>query len=406
MTKVLFTGAFRFPDGDAAATRVRSVSRLFENLGCTVVFAGWESAGVERRHYVFEACDCYPQSEFRVDPQSLPRRLLGFLRRGGKTLDWLDSQPRFDIIVAYNPPAVFALRLLWHCWKRQVQIILDSTEWYDARHLPGGQFGPAAVENWFRMRVVYRLFRHVICISHFLEEYFGGRKGRNVVRIPPMTGPELDPRKNIQNIPRPSIRDGIAFVYAGEAGRKDLLTPFIRALPEIERATGVTTILELAGPSQAELRETLEREGLNASLYERFLRCHGRISRGDVIKLYARCHFSILFREDRRYAWAGFPTKALESWACGCPIICNSVGDLGAMGHDLSDCLFVDEDDVGGALSSILVSIVRSPNKYDSMSEGSRGMALRHFTPESCHGRFTRFFDRLQLGLRSEARNA
>lgn len=395
MIRVLFTGSFRFPDGDAAATRVRSVSRLFQDKGCTVVFAGWEKPKGELEHYTFESCDCYPQSEFRTDLQSLPLRFWGFLRRGERTLDWIESQPRFDIIVAYNPPALFALRLLWRCRQRRVAVSLDSTEWYEADHLPGGRFGPAAIENWVRMRIAYRLFRHVICISRYLEEYF---HGRNVVRLPPMTEPSVSTCNGMSG-GRPRIQDRLAFVYAGDAGKKDRLTDFIRVLPIIEREAGVSTTLEIAGLSKSELFGSLQRDGLDPSGYERFVRCHGRVSRGEAIELYGKSHFSVIFRENRRYAWAGFPTKAMESWACGCPIICNRVGDLGELGHDMGDCLFVEEHDLAVMLPMALISIMRVPGRYEAMSEMAREMARRYFAPESRRADFAQFFDSLKREL-------
>ena len=387
MIRVLYTGAFRFPDGDAAALRVSAVGDLFERAGCSVAFAGWEGNRPEGAHYRYKGHDCYSQAEFREQRRGPFGRLSGFLLRGSKTLGWLSHNRRFDVVVAYNPPALFALGLLLLARRWNIRVVLDSTEWYEGEHLPGGAHGPAALENWVRMRLVYPLFRHVICISRFLEQHFDGR---NVVNIPPLGGVVMIPTQ------RPDISAGVFFVYAGDAGKKDRLMPFIQALPTLQIAFQRPVLLRIAGLERETLYKAMRAAGMAVDNYSPYVECIGRVSRDDVMRLYGMSHFSVLFREDKRYARAGFPTKAVESWSCGCPIIANRVGDLGTIASHMVDAILMNEDEIATRLPEALLTIIDG-DRYPQMSAKSQEKVNRLFTPDANWQPFANFARRLGL---------
>ena len=387
MKRVLYTGAFRFPEGDAAAARVYAVGQLFEQINCSVSFAGWETSQYADGYYRYKGHDCYSQAEFRERDLGAVVRLLGFFFRGYRTLRWLWHRREYDVVVAYNPPALFSLGLLLTGWALGFRVVLDSTEWYEGAHLPGGRFGLAAAENWVRMRLVYRLFRHVICISRFLEEHFAGR---NVVNIPPLTV------ESCALLEKPPITTEIAFVYAGEAGRKDRLLPFIQALPGINELLQRPVLLRIAGMNWDVLSQFMKTQGMEPALYQSLVECYGRVSRDRVRTLYAISHFSILFREDRRYARAGFPTKAVDSWSQGCPIITNAVGDLGLLAIDMVDSIVVDEASIAQRMPVVLREIVEA-DLYSQMSSACCIKARQYFTFDSCRHEFEAFGT--QLGI-------
>ncbi|WP_347901356.1 glycosyltransferase [Pseudomonas purpurea] len=383
MKKVLYTGAFRFPEGDAAAFRVQSIAGLFDSLGYSVSFAGWESsaAGAE---YNYRGYRCYPQSEFRERKLGAVNRLLGFLFRGANTLRWLKSNRGFDVVVAYNPPALFALMLQFLAWKRKFTLILDSTEWYESAHLPGGRYGIAAVENWVRMRLVYPRFKNIICISAFLENYFSTN---NVVRVPPLVS------WPIEAVSRDPLRSCIKCIYAGEAGKKDQVLDFVRALPNISKKLNCRVIFTLLGQDWESLRSLIEEQGLVAQEYAPFVRCLGRVSRERVAAEYKASHFSILLREDSRYAHAGFPTKAMESWSHGCPIICNNVGDLGRLAVEFENAIVVDKKTIESQLIKAFQHIIGA-DLWPGMSDHSIGKARQCFESSVYQPSFGAFLER------------
>jgi glycosyltransferase involved in cell wall biosynthesis len=378
---VLYTGAFRFPDKDAAAFRVYSIARMFQSEGHSVSFAGWES-GPEQYEYNGHAC--HPQSEFRERDTNPLVRFFGFLFRGWRTLKWLRKNNRFDLVIAYNPPALFALALIVLGELRGFAVALDSTEWYDGGHLPGGRYGPAAAENWIRMRVSYPLFRNVIAISTFLEGKFSKS---NVVRIPPLWQSQVEP------VPEPDSSTVIKVLYAGDAGKKDKLIPFIEAISTVEQLVSRRIELHIAGLNESALDTVLDGVGV-VPRDRTSIVCHGRVPRSEVIDLYRACHFSVLFREDARYAWAGFPTKAMESWSSGRPIITNAIGDLAQIARNLENAIVVTEPLSPEILADAL-STIFDKNAYGSMVEGSLRTAKTCFAPEAYRGALLEFIRKM-----------
>jgi glycosyltransferase involved in cell wall biosynthesis len=380
---VLYTGAFRFPDQDAAAFRVFSIAELFKSSGCNVLFAGWERGLDGVTHYTYCGYDCFSQDELRNSSVNPVKRLLGFLFRGYKTVRWIwRNRGNFGAIVAYNPPVFFSLMLLLMerlvCFK----VVLDSTEWYESDHLPGGYFGLASFENWLRMNLVYKFFSHVICISSFLKNHY---KNKNVIWIPPL----LPAGKGI-SLPKPDIRYGLNLIYAGEAGKKDRLTAFIVSLPSIQEKVPIRIKLHIVGMSIDELYAMLSGHGLNLDFFSEFLVCHGRISREEVLKVYGFCHFSILFREFKRYALAGFPTKAMESFASGCPIITNAVGDLSKLAVNGINAFVFEESQIEQQLPTLFNKVL-SENNYKSMTESAINTAVNYFSPDLYKDKFLAF---------------
>lgn len=370
--RILYTGAFRFPDGDAAAYRVHSIGKLLRSQGHSVSFAGWENATASDAAYEYDGFKCYPQGEFRARDLNPLSRFLGFLLRGYRTLKWLHRQPQFDAVIAYNPPALFALALLVFGKVLGFKVALDSTEWYEGSHLPGGRYGPAAIENWVRMNVSYPRFRNVIAISSFLKRKFDGR---NVVRIPPLKdfGDDVRSEEDLAAV--------IKLVYAGDAGQKDKLLPFIGALPGLARCLSRKIELHLAGPSADKLAPMLDAAGVSEEA-RKMIVSHGRISRAAVFELYTMCHFSVLLREDARYAWAGFPTKAMESWSCGCPIITNAVGDLRDLACSFDNAIIVQESGMEETLCEAMREIL-DQGLYRKMVAKSQRTARAEFSAET-----------------------
>ena len=95
------------------------------------------------------------------------------------------------------------------------------------------------------------------------------------------------------------------------------------------------------------------------------------------MNLYSRSHFSILFRDNERYAKAGFPTKAMESMVNGCPLITNAVGDLSIILNS-ENSIIVNEADIDQNLLPLIQEVL-DEGQYDSISEAARNSANQYF---------------------------
>ena len=334
---ILYTGAFRFPDGDAAAARVLSISKLFLQIeGVNVDIAGWEQG---KESYIYDNLKCYPRSELDKIELNPIKRLFKFIFKGVETFSWIRKYSNHDIIVLYNPPAVFAfLMVIWAKFSKK-KLILDSTEWYENEHLIGGKFGVAAFENCIRMRLIYPMFKNIICISDFLHSYYS-TFNRNVIKIYPI-------KKNLSlgfNVQIKGDReDKIVFIYAGQLGQKDKVTDFIKKLPKLKVLLNQDVVLQIVGSSYSEIKANLLRANVNVEDYIDYLEIHGKLKQSEVFSLLDKADFSILFRDNKRYALAGFPTKGMESLTLGCPIILNNVGDIAKIVKDNKLGIIVSE---------------------------------------------------------------
>ncbi|WP_168929244.1 glycosyltransferase family 4 protein [Crenobacter intestini] len=360
------------------------MAQLFAQQGFNVSFAGWESPEDGKKKYHYRGHSCFPMAEFREKPLPPYKRAIGFLFRGHHTLRWLYNNNTYKTVIVYNPPALFCLGLFVLQKLHGFTLILDSTEWFESEHLPGGKYSVAAIENWVRMHWVYPRFKHIICISRFLEKHY---TGSNTINIPPLTTfPLPSASSEINNLK-------INFLYAGNAGKKDLLIPFIRVLPKLQNRLNKKVRLDIAGSTWDDLAQQIKSSGLNPDAYLEYVHCHGRIRNDEIPALYEKADFSILFREEKRYAHAGFPTKAVESWSMGCPIILNKVGDIGHIATHMQDSIIVRidklEEDLVCALDSINTDHLASMRMY------CLSKIQHNFTAPSIEKLFLNFISRI-----------
>jgi glycosyltransferase involved in cell wall biosynthesis len=132
-------------------------------------------------------------------------------------------------------------------------------------------------------------------------------------------------------------------VYAGDVGRKDYLASAIRGLSYLgERGKSVRMLI--VGPTCDELASHLGSDSELLNTHRDQFEFTGRLPHPMALQRVAECDFSIMLRPHERYAEAGFPTKLVESLACGVPIIGNLTSDIGMYVRDgiegivLRDC--------------------------------------------------------------------
>lgn len=319
---ILYTGAFRFPDIDAASQRVLSNAKLARDLGHDVIFCGWETL-IEQNSNTFKGFNYYSQSELDIKINNPFKKILNFLFRGKKTLRWINEyikSNKIDIIIIYNSGLFFTKKLLDFGKKHNITIVVDCTEWYDGSHLPGGKYGIVNLENTIRMYYLLPRVKNLIVISSFLERFYRKKKC-SLIRIPPLVDLK-DEKWTRTNDVQQKIDDKIVIIYAGDPGKKDILKLVLDAL-EVINSKEVKVIFKIIGINENDLKNILVETYVPS-----FVNCIGRIKMDEVPFHYHNASYSILIRENKRYANAGFSTKLVESLCCGVPIITNSTSDI------------------------------------------------------------------------------
>jgi len=320
---VFYTGAFRFPDQDAAGKRVAQMVKVLESIDeCgNIIVGGWEQGDKHEREHS-DKCTAFSFSLLDKLHASFLSKISSHVFMGMSVLKWLvANRRRYTIIILYNPPFLFALFTLLLSFFLKKRVSLDSTEWYESSHLKGGKYGFVAIENWFRMKVAYPLFNNHIVISKFLEQYFY-RHSKNIVRIPPLANQFVRKKAVCDNVDKK-----IKFFYAGSIGNKDKLEIFIRQLAQSPYASDKVHFY-IAGITEEDfLKKFSELLPLKNEICEvcTFL---GRIPMREVYERFEHVDYCVFFREKKRYALAGFPSKFVESLSFDTPIITNAVGDI------------------------------------------------------------------------------
>jgi glycosyltransferase involved in cell wall biosynthesis len=381
VTRVIYTGAFRFPDGDAAAARVLGIGKALRASGFVLEFAGWEDAEREEDRqpngeYRFQDFAYVSQREFRLKPLSAVKRALGYFTAGQNTLKWLAAQDLRDVsaIISYHGGSVFLVQLAFLCWRRGIRLLLDCTEWYDPDGLVGGRFGLVHLDNEFRMQFLNRLIGRGIVISHFLERYYSAR-GCRVLRVPPLIDLS-EPKWQLQSRGQ---NDGVLrLVYAGTPGKKDLLGSALHGL-RVLVAEGHVVELHLIGPSREVVLACVDGDVGLLDALQSSLVFHGRVPQADVPGLLAMVDFSILLRPQKRYAQAGFSTKLVESLAAGVPVLANLTGDIAAYIRDGHEGILLTDYSAEAFVAGVRRILALTDAQKREMRLAARALAEQQF---------------------------
>ena len=372
--KILYTGSFLFPEGDAAAARVWGIAKALRETGYEVIMAGGEEHGPKNgsASYSYDGFSCWPQGHLKR-PRNPFKRLLPFVAAGHRTLRWLAGQPRVAAIIAYDPGSPMLLRLGRYARANRIPLILDLTEWHDGRHLPGGWLGARSVDNELRMRYLHPQAGHVIAVSSYLAGFYRG-KGCQVLRVPPLV--DLDHPK-WQAAPA-AAAGPLRLVYAGNPGKKDLLGSMIQGLDLLgSRRQEVQLHLVGVAPEQVAALPGCDRAAL-ARLASTLV-YRARVSQSCVPQILSSCDYSVLLRPHRRYAEAGFPTKLVESLSAGLPIITNATSDILEYVRDGEEGAIVPGD-TPAAFAQTVHRVLTLPAAYrQSMREKAKQRARLSF---------------------------
>lgn len=222
-----------------------------------------------------------------------------------------------DAIILYNDVYALTKKLTKYCKRNNIRLFADVTEWYEKRK--SATLAEKIVISLSNYRIE-KLDCHldgIITISHFFEEYYKKKKVR-CIWVPPLM--KIDMTETVQKYNYGEKTGIINFIYAGSPGSKDILLPFIYALMEVNKDE-LHCRLDIVGIDDSYFEKQgffeLNRYGINA---------HGRLSHDATLEYVKHADFGILFRNNQRYAKAGFSTKFAECMSLGVPMICNKVG--------------------------------------------------------------------------------
>jgi glycosyltransferase involved in cell wall biosynthesis len=167
-------------------------------------------------------------------------------------------------------------------------------------------------------------------------------------------------------------------VYAGDAGRKDLLANAIRGLSYLgERGKSVRMFI--VGPSHDEFASSLGSDSELLNTCRDQVEFTGRLPHRVALQRVAECDFSIMLRPHQRFAEAGFPTKLVESLACGVPMIGNLTSDIGMYVRDGIEGIVLADCTPESFAQGLERALSLSPDQRQAMREAARRRAEGSF---------------------------
>ncbi len=324
--KVLYIGAFELPGGNAAARRVLGNAKLLRALGHETVFLH-QKAGVQESVTSYCGFECH---EFPTTPGR------GTLLRGlwdtGLVERVLKVREDIGVLIAYNYPAIALARLRVYCRARGILCLADVADWYGSRGRSLAYKVVKGLDTILRMRVIHKRLDGLIVVSSYLERYYD--ESVPIVRIPPLydltDGVWLSP-------PVASAESGVTLVYAGSpSNEKERLDLLVAAVLSI--ASRHNVILHVVGITRKQYQHMYraspqlwaEDHSEDLAAENGAIVFHGRVSHEMALDFVRRANYTVLVRESNRVTMAGFPTKFVESIACGTPVIANDSSDLAA----------------------------------------------------------------------------
>ena len=361
-----------YPEGDAGAVRQHAFAKMLTEVGYDVLVIGY-GAPTEGQISTY---DGIKYVSFREQTPSFVKRLYNRLSFGNKVYKYvLKNYATLDLVFVVDlmPDAFRKMTLLKK--KYGCVLIHDSVEWYSPEEFKHGKYDLAFMRKEFTNTKAIDQKWNVIAISTYLENYFQGRASR-VVRIPVvMDINSIDCRTHVNN------GEKIVFSYAGGPGKKDFLKEIIEGFARLTPAELSRLELNIVGVNKEQLINACEVNERDITILGDSLKIHGRVKREEAIKQIRESDYSLLIRnEDLRYSKAGFPTKIVESLACGTPPLCNYSSDLELYLSNRENSIIVNghtAKDVCEAVSRAL--LINDKSEREIMRKNARELALACF---------------------------
>ena len=139
-------------------------------------------------------------------------------------------------------------------------------------------------------------------------------------------------------------------------------------------------MLNIVGVNREQLVTTCGIKPETFCIVEKNMNICGRLSHKEAIKIVRESDYTVLFRDaNLRYAKAGFPTKIVESLACGTPVVCNLSSDLAMYLTDEGNSIIAEGYSVQDVKNALERAIATSRDVMSKMRVNARATAENCF---------------------------
>lgn len=306
---IVYIGGFELPDKNAAAHRVINNAKILRVLGYKVIFIGISHSEENPVKNEIQGFECwslpYPKGKIAW---------VKYLTNISVLKELIKKNKDIVGIIFYNYQSICLYKALKLCKLNHLWSISDVTEWYLAdKHNPFFYI-IKQMDTSIRMRILNKKADGIVGISTFLYDYY--KKCRKIVKIPPLV--DLEEEKWSSEI-KCKEDEKIHFIYAGSTSDlKDNIKIILKSIYPFRQYIS----MDIVGIEKEEL-EKLFIDGDKNIYQNNHVNIRGRISHAECIERIKMSDFQIFVRPDNLVTKAGFPTKFVESLACGTPVITN-----------------------------------------------------------------------------------
>ena len=350
MKKILYIGQIAI-EGSASCTHVRNRARFFNNIG-------YEVYGLSECPK--NECDKVEDTDFLKYVYMKPFHGKGKVRGAGwiadqflgiHTYNEIIRALKFispDIIILYELNSIVVEeRIRAYCEKHNIRLIIEVTEWMEVENRKEIATRGIVWQKDIQKRYIDKRCGNIIAISEFLYEHYRNQ-GCNVIRLPPLVYDFADKDQVFRDRDAVKLRQ-VKLVFAGTTYFKDYLEPMLKAIRKINN-NEIKIIFDVVGPSPDAIESMLE----CSSPTQYGINCYGHLSHENTLSIVREADFSVLMRENKRYAKAGVSTKFVEAMSLAVPSICTAVGGTDAFVTDGVDGVLIKDNSVHEVLDKLV----------------------------------------------------
>lgn len=376
MKKILYIGQIAI-EGSASCTHVRNRARFFNNIG-------YEVYGLSECPK--NECDKVEDTDFLKYVYMKPFHGKGKVRGAGwiadqflgiHTYNEIIRALKFispDIIILYELNSIVVEeRIRAYCKKHNIRLIIEVTEWMEVENRKEIATRGIVWQKDIQKRYIDKRCGNIIAISEFLYEHYRNQ-GCNVIKLPPLVYDFADKDQIFRDRDVVKLHQ-VRLVFAGTTYFKDYLEPILKAIRKMNDAE-IKIIFDVVGPSPDAIESMLE----CSSPTQYGINCYGRLSHENTLSIVRKADFSVLMRENKRYAKAGVSTKFVEAMSLAVPSICTAVGGTDAFVTDGVDGVLIKDNSVHEVLDKLMQIVNMDSSKILQMKLNALNTAKQVFS--------------------------
>lgn len=376
MKKILYIGQIAI-EGSASCTHIRNRARFFNNIG-------YEVYGLSECPK--NECDKVEDTDFLKYVYMKPFHGKGKVRGAGwiadqflgiHTYNEIIRALKFispDIIILYELNSIVVEeRIRAYCKKHNIRLIIEVTEWMEVENRKEIATRGIVWQKDIQKRYIDKRCGNIIAISEFLYEHYRNQ-GCNVIKLPPLVYDFADKDQIFRDRDVVKLHQ-VKLVFAGTTDFKDYLEPMLKAIRKINN-NEIKIIFDVVGPSPDAIESMLE----CSSPTQYGINCYGRLSHENTLSIVRKADFSVLMRENKRYAKAGVSTKFVEAMSLAVPSVCTAVGGTDAFVTDGVDGVLIKDNSVHEVLDKLVQIVNMDSSKILQMKLNALNTAKQVFS--------------------------